>query len=238
MISPKSPGWNGDIQNTVRCGSGVIVLPSENKRGCWISSTNVPCDRSRQPCLVTVRLGLGPHATIGVFGGRGMDCYVLCATLHNTEDVRRQFGASDSCIAIDDILGFANAVSLKIPYFTSGFEGPVIYQDDTTVKKNIGAMKAEELIERYKNPDGTVRMDMIREVAQMTGGIEEYFVKHSQHARECEYRLLWATSENVEPFIDIKVPKAIRFCRHVTVCRQSISDSWLGNLRECLAHLV
>jgi hypothetical protein len=24
----------------------------------------------------------------------------------------------------------------------------------------------------------------------------------------------------------------------VTVCRQSISDSWLGNLREYLAHLV
>jgi hypothetical protein len=23
-----------------------------------------------------------------------------------------------------------------------------------------------------------------------------------------------------------------------TVCRQSISDIWLGNLRECLAHLV
>ena len=22
------------------------------------------------------------------------------------------------------------------------------------------------------------------------------------------------------------------------VCRQSISDNWLGNLRECLAHLV
>jgi len=22
------------------------------------------------------------------------------------------------------------------------------------------------------------------------------------------------------------------------VCRQSISDSWLGNLRECLAHLI
>jgi hypothetical protein len=22
------------------------------------------------------------------------------------------------------------------------------------------------------------------------------------------------------------------------VCRQSMSDSWLGNLRECLAHLV
>src|SRR5262249_28976996 len=26
--------------------------------------------------------------------------------------------------------------------------------------------------------------------------------------------------------------------RKLAVCRQSISDSWLGNLRECLAHLV
>src|SRR5262245_32199047 len=27
-------------------------------------------------------------------------------------------------------------------------------------------------------------------------------------------------------------------CLIRSVCRQSISDSWLGNLRECLAHLV
>ena len=27
-------------------------------------------------------------------------------------------------------------------------------------------------------------------------------------------------------------------CKMLVVCRQSISDSWLGNLRECLAHLV
>jgi hypothetical protein len=26
--------------------------------------------------------------------------------------------------------------------------------------------------------------------------------------------------------------------RSNTVCRQNISDDWLGNLRECLAHLV
>ena len=82
--------------------------------------------------------------------------------------------------------------------------------------KNIGAVKPKELLERYKNPDGTIRMDMMQEVARMTGGVEEYFVKHSQHAKECEYRLLWATGGNVEPFIDIKVPEAIRFCRCVT----------------------
>jgi hypothetical protein len=32
--------------------------------------------------------------------------------------------------------------------------------------------------------------------------------------------------------------KLARFGEAKTVCRQSISDSWLGNLRECLAHQV
>ena len=26
--------------------------------------------------------------------------------------------------------------------------------------------------------------------------------------------------------------------KETDVCRQNISDGWLGNLRECLAHLV
>ena len=31
--------------------------------------------------------------------------------------------------------------------------------------------------------------------------------------------------------------KTVRDIRRA-VCRQNISDGWLGNLRECLAHLV
>ena len=34
----------------------------------------------------------------------------------------------------------------------------------------------------------------------------------------------------------VRHPAVVIDC--ATVCRQSISDSWLGNLRECLAHLV
>jgi hypothetical protein len=162
------------------------------------------------------RFGLGSQATIAMVGGRGRDCYVLCATLHNTEGVRKLFGNSNACIAIDNIQGFANAISLKLPYFTQGFEGPVIYQDDTTIYKTIGATTAEQLIEQYKNPDGTLRMEMLQDMHKMTGGIEEFFLKHSRHAQECEYRLLWAISQTPEPFIDIKVPGAIQFCRHVT----------------------
>jgi hypothetical protein len=162
-----------------------------------------------------VRFGIGTQATIAMVGGRGRDCYVLCATLHNTGAVREQFGHSDACIAIDNVLGFANAVSLKVPYFAYGFEGPVIYRDDTTIYKDIGTTTAEELMEKYKNPDGTLRMDMLRDMAGRTGGIEEYFIKDSKHAEQCEYRLLWASGQTAEQFIDIKVPEAIQFCRHV-----------------------
>jgi len=163
------------------------------------------------------RFGLGSQATIAMVGGRGRDCYVLCATLHNTEAVRKQFGHSNACIAIDNIAGFANAISVKLPYFTQGLEGPVIYQDETAIYKNIGATTTEELMERYRNSDGTLRMDMLQDMARMTGGIEECFIKHSRHAQECEYRLLWATGQTVDEFIDIKVPDAIQFCRHVTM---------------------
>jgi hypothetical protein len=58
-------------------------------------------------------------------------------------------------------------------------------------------------------------MDMLQDIAKMTGGIEEYFIKQSRHAQECEYRLLWATSQTVEPFVDIKVPDARQFCTRI-----------------------
>ena len=34
------------------------------------------------------------------------------------------------------------------------------------------------------------------------------------------------------------IPSDLKGRAEENVCRQSISDSWLGNLRECLAHLV
>jgi hypothetical protein len=86
----------------------------------------------------------------------------------------------------------------------------------TTIYKDIGPTTAEELMERHRNPDGTLDMGMLQDMHRKAGGIEEYFIKHSRHAQECEYRLLWATGQTVDEFIDIKVPDAIQFCRHVT----------------------
>jgi hypothetical protein len=42
------------------------------------------------------RFGLGSQVTISMVSGRGHDCYVLCATLHNTEAVRKVFNTGAS----------------------------------------------------------------------------------------------------------------------------------------------
>jgi len=55
--------------------------------------------------------------------------------------------------------------------------------------------------------------------------------------------LVWLAFENRS--LEFPVPNGrlrqwgvSRYTKDKAVCRQSMSDSWLGNLRECLAHLV
>jgi len=131
---------------------------------------------------VSSKFGVGSQATIGIFGSTGHNYYVLCGTLHNTDGVRKQFGQYDACIAIDNVVNFANAVSLKIPSFTGGIEGPALYQDERMIIKNLGKATTEELMEPYKNPDGTLKMEMIFDAAKRLGGVEEFFIKHSRYA--------------------------------------------------------
>ena len=52
--------------------------------------------------------------------------------------------------------------------------------------------------------------------------------------RASHARRLWQTEHTAGGIQEGKNERAVA----AGVCRQSISDSWLGNLRECLAHLV
>jgi hypothetical protein len=158
-----------------------------------------------------MRVGVGPNLTLMSHHGRGGDCYVLCGTLNNTSDAKKLFKA-DSCFVIDDITSFANAVSTKIP-FVGGLEGFAIYQDDTTIMKSLGSLTAADF-GNFKNPDGTFAGDAMMKTV---GGPEEFFIKRSRFAAECEYRVLWMTGQPVSSFIDIKVPEAIPFCRQVAL---------------------
>jgi hypothetical protein len=161
------------------------------------------------------RVGFGPNLTISTMHGRGRDCYVMCGTIHNTENARSLFPQYNGCIAIDNITAFAGAVSTKIP-FAGGLEGLAIYQDSTTIMKALGDATPQDILQKYKNPDGTVRMEMLQDAMNTLGGPEEFFLKHSRYAAQCEYRVIWSTGQTVSPFIDIKVPEAIQHCRKVT----------------------
>ncbi|MGY4627172.1 hypothetical protein [Bradyrhizobium sp. USDA 4486] len=162
-----------------------------------------------------IRFGLGKNLTMVTVQGRGSDCYVLCGTLNNTAEMRKLFPQYDACLVIDDITAFANTVSTKIP-FVGGLEGIAIYQDEPTITKSVG-LTAEALLDKYRVPDGNISMDMLRDTMNTVGGPEEYFIKHSRYSAQCEYKLLWATGQPVSPFIDIKVPEAIQFCRRLSL---------------------
>lgn len=149
--------------------------------------------------------------TVATVQGRGHDCYVLCASVI---DLPGRYTGCDACFAIDDIIQFASAVAFKIPYFVRGWEGHVIYQDEP-ITKDLGDVRAEDQLEKYRQPDGTISMNFLSDVANRVGGPEELFLKRRKHAGDFEYRLLWASGEPTEEIIDIKVPEALAFCRRL-----------------------
>ncbi|MBY3135114.1 hypothetical protein HFO21_02625 [Rhizobium laguerreae] len=162
-----------------------------------------------------IRVGRGNEMTIFSVHGTGTNCYVLCGTTTDTERVRSQFPGADGCFVIDDLMGFGSTVSLELPYFDQGLEGPAIYQDDPTIYKDVGALKWEDIEEKHKRPDGTISMVAIPEMAMRVGGPEEMFIKPAKYADQSEYRILWSVRKQIEPFIDIKAPAARQFCRRV-----------------------
>ncbi len=160
-----------------------------------------------------LRQGIGQNATIMTVSGRGGDCYVLCGSLLCTEKLQGTFPEADGCFAIDDTICFAQSIAHALPGFTRGFEGPAIYQDDPTIRRDLGADTVDEMFKRHSNPDGTLDMNKLFEMQASIGGYEEFFMKHSRFAYQAEYRLLWSVSQKVDDFIDLKVPEARQYCR-------------------------
>jgi hypothetical protein len=162
-----------------------------------------------------LRQGIGQNATIMMVSGRGDDCYVLCGSLLYTAKLQETFPKADGCFVIDDTVNFANAIARVLLGFKGGLEGPAIYQDDPTIRRDLGAATVDDMFERHKNPDGTVSMDMFPEMQARVGGTEEFFIKHSRFADQAEYRMLWSVSGSAGGFIDLKVPEARQYCRQI-----------------------
>lgn len=68
-----------------------------------------------------------------------------------------------------------------------------------------------------KKNDPNYDMDKLHNALKQGGvfSIENAFFKLSKYANEFEYRMVWETEKTIEPFIDIVVPNAIKFCERI-----------------------
>lgn len=163
-----------------------------------------------------IRAGLGEKATVMMVTARGSDFYVLCGSLIFSKQMQETFQGADGSFVIDDTVNFAGAIARALSGFKGGMEGPAIYQDDPTIRRDLGATSLEDMMDAHKNPDGTISMDMLPQLQGQVGGMEEFFTKSSRYANQSEYRLLWGIDGEVPDFIDLKVPAARQFCRKLT----------------------
>lgn len=163
-----------------------------------------------------IRAGIGENATVIVATERGSDFYVLCGSLIFGKRMQETFEGADGCFVIDDTVNFAGAIARSLLGFKGGMEGPAIYQDDPTIRRDIGATTLDDMLNAHKNPDGTIYVALLPQLRAQVGGMEEFFTKSGRYANQAEYRLLWGIEGNAQDFIDLKVPAARQFCRKLT----------------------
>lgn len=152
-----------------------------------------------------VRVLTGRDFTAVMASGRGFDCYVLCGSAVNTKAVRDCFPDADGCLIIDNPLHFANAVSPFIPGFKGGCAGQCIYQDDDVIRRHSDALTIEETMPKS--------LDDLPRLMELSGGVEEMFLKRAQFAAQAEYRMLWGSAAPMLESLPIKCPSARQFCR-------------------------
>lgn len=148
---------------------------------------------------------------------RGINSYVLCGTMSFTGEIISKFSDCDACLAIDNTTEFARLVGLAIPHFVGGIEGSAIYQDETVLSKSLGAKDPQVILDKHRTSEGNFSFEAVSELLSVVGGNEEFFIKHSDYAKENEYRLVWHCQVSTEQFIDIKIPEARKLCRRLKV---------------------
>lgn len=50
----------------------------------------------------------------------------------------------------------------------------------------------------------------------LEGTPASFFIKDRRFATQAEYRLIWHSSQEIAPYIDIACPEAVQFCTRIT----------------------
>lgn len=166
-------------------------------------------DSSEGKGIITHVNSEGTGQTIMAAVGQGHNCYVLCSATFYATEIADDF-AADSGFRINDVLGFANAVSRQIPGFVAGLEGPCHYLQKKVLDRDVGHVDLDSM--RVSPESKNIDMDKLMQTVFGMAGDDLFFIKHSKYASQNEYRLLWSTINKMATHIDIECPEAIQFC--------------------------
>ncbi len=206
---------------------GKIRLSSFNR---FSSYTDEQRGDNSEGWSIVVNLAANDETLIGAVR-MGSDAYVLCGTTNLTTELRKNFDDCDGCIVIDNPLGFADAISNRIPFFRLGLFGQAIYRDTRTLQLRRYDPTIKELFEKHgleynqvDDDDATVEKKYNAMPDELKTAIfnnlqnpESLFLKRSKFSSQSEYRLFWHSTRPIDEYIDIVVPEAVQFCRRVIV---------------------
>jgi hypothetical protein len=159
----------------------------------------------------------------------GEDFYVLCGSANLTKGLCAAFGDCDAAMVIDAPLLFAQAIERHIPQFVRGFVGPTVYRegrymhkfrdltafDKISKKYNLKKLPGSATIDEYRAHFASLPADYQDEFKAQVYSIEPLFLKNSKYSDQAEYRFLWQSSAQMDPYLDITAPEAVQFCRRV-----------------------
>ncbi len=158
--------------------------------------------RDVQEGLYAVQLAAPNGGTTSILGSIGQQAYVISASLSTAP-----LSAATPALLIIDGLRFADAVARQIPEYLEGADGLCDYNDEMLSRQD-----ARPLI---PPSDGE---DLQRWWAEANRRTFEHIVpaifrKVKRFEEEQEYRFLWLARGEPRPFLSIKCPAALEFCR-------------------------
>jgi hypothetical protein len=151
-----------------------------------------------------------PDGVVQVEYQLGAQSYVLSASVVESETLIEAFRV-DGYFRIDNTTAFAAQIANTLPYFSGGLEGPCVYGEGRAHSRT-GGFSLKDLDSDSDKGIGPKSL----EIAQGAVSPSAYFLKERSFSHQAEYRLLWNSSREVSPTIDVVCPEAREFCTKIT----------------------
>lgn len=140
---------------------------------------------------------------------QGHNAYVLSTSTLYSKKLAERF-ETDSGFRIDNVMGFAIAVSRYVPGFIGGLEGPCIYQNGRIIERHSDPINLDSM--RVSSGSKEIDMSKLMYKADLLAGFDLFFLKEIRYAHQHEYRLLWLVNNQADLYLDIICPEARDFC--------------------------